>query len=155
MSLTSSVQVLFTPIMSTQNSPNLTISDAQKLLKPFNGVESKSLNSASEKALIREALLLLTKHSDYQILGICADTTTQGLLALQTYATALGYQPNCNFAPVEGAIYLKFNPNTGLCYLDAYTGTYRGVLVSFQSSEVGDVNDMYGHFPLDLFVLNE
>ncbi|MGB5962310.1 MAG: DUF1824 family protein [Coleofasciculaceae cyanobacterium] len=140
--------------MSTQNSPNLTIQAAQKLLKPFNCLESKSV-SASEKALIREALLLLSKHSDYQILGICADTTTQGLLALKTYATALGYQPNCHLSPVEGAIYLKFNPNTGLCYLDSYTGTYRGVLVSFQSSEEGDINDMYGHFPIDLFVLNE
>lgn len=141
--------------MSTQNSSNLTIQAAQKLLKPFNCLESKSLNSEAEKALIREALLLLTKHSDYQILGICADTTTQCLLALTTYAGALGYQPNCNFASVEGATYLKFNPNTGLCYLDSYTGAYRGVLVSFQSSEEGDINDMYGHFPLDLFVLNE
>ena len=141
--------------MSTQNSPNLTIEAAQKLLKPFNCLDPKSLNSASEKALIRQALLLLTEHSDYQILGVCADTTEQGLLALTTYATALGYQPNCNFATVDGAIYIKFNPNTGLCYLDSYTGAYRGVLVSFQSSEVGDINDMYGHFPLDLFILNE
>jgi len=141
--------------MSTQNSNNLTIEAAQKLLKPFNCLESKSLNSASEKALIRQALLLLTEHSDYQILGVCADTTAQGLLALTAYATALGYEPNCNFSTVDGAIYIKFNPNTGLCYLDSYTGAYRGVLVSFQSSEVGDINDMYGHFPLDLFVLNE
>lgn len=141
--------------MSTQNSTNLTIQAAQKLLKPFNSLESKSINSQSEKALIRQALLLLSKNSDYQILGICADTTAQGLLALTTYASALGYEPNCNLATVEGAIYLKFNPNTGLCYLDSYTGTHRGVLVSFQSSEVGDINDMYGHFPLDLFVLKE
>lgn len=141
--------------MSTQNSQTLTITAAQKLLKPFNCLDPKSINSESEKALIRQALLLLTEHSDYQILGICAATTAQGLLALTTYATAFGYQPNCNLATVDGAIYLKFNPNTGLCYLDSYTGVYRGVLVSFQSSEEGDINDMYGHFPLDLFVLNE
>ncbi len=141
--------------MSTQNSTNLTIQAAQKLLKPFNSLESKSINSQSEKTQIRQALLLLSKNSDYQILGICADTTAQGLLALTTYATALGYKPNGNLATVEGAIYLKFNPNTGLCYLESYTGAHRGVLVSFQSSEVGDINDMYGHFPLDLFVLKE
>lgn len=141
--------------MPTQNSSNLTIEAAQKLLKPFNCLEPKLIKSESEKALIRQALLLLSKHSDYQILGICADTTAQGLLALTTYATALSYQPNCNLATIDGAIYLKFNPNTGLCYLDSYTGAYRGVLVSFQSSEEGDINDMYGHFPLDLFVLNE
>jgi hypothetical protein len=141
--------------MSTQNLTNLAIQSAQKLLKPYNGIEPKSVKSASEKALIRQALLLLTEHSDYQILGICADTTDQGLLALKTYSTALGYEPKLNFAPVEGAVYLKFNPNTGLCYLESYTGIYRGVLVSFQASEVGAINEMYGHFPLDLFVLNE
>jgi Domain of unknown function (DUF1824) len=141
--------------MSTQDSTNLNIQSAQKLLKPFNCLEPKSVNSESEKVLIRQALLLLSEHSDYQILGICADTKAQGLLALKTYATALGYEPNCNLATVDGAVYLKFNPNTGLCYLESYTGTHRGVLVSFQSSEVGDINNMYGHFPLDLFVLND
>lgn len=141
--------------MSNQNSTDLTIQEAQKRLKPFNCLESKSLDSESEKALIRQALLLLSEHSDYQIFGICAGTSTQGLLALKTYTTAFGYEPNCNLAAVDGAIYIKFNPNTGLCYLDPYTGEYRGVLISFQSSDVGDINDMYGHFPLDLFVLNE
>ena len=150
------IKVTFIPkIMTTQNSNNLNIQSAQLLLKPFNCLEPKSITSESEKALIRQALLLLAEHSDYQILGICADTTEQGLLALTTYSTALGYDPKLDFATVEGAIYLKFNPNTGLCYLESYTGTHRGVLVSFQSSEVGDINDMYGHFPLNLFVLNE
>lgn len=141
--------------MSTQNSTNLTIQDAQKLLKLFNCLEPKSVNSESEKALIREAILLLAKHSDYQILGICADTAEQGLLALKTYSQALGYKPNLDLASVDNSIYIKFNPNTGLCYLESYTGAYRGVLVSYQSSEEGEINEMYGHFPLDLFLLNE
>lgn len=139
--------------MSTQNSTNLTVQSAQKLLKSFNCIEPKLVNLESEKAQIRQALLLLSEHSDYQIFGICADTTEQGLLALQTYTTAFGYEPNCHFAAVEGAIYLKFNPNTRLCYLESYTGIHRGVLVAFQSSEVG-INEMYGHLPIDLFVLN-
>lgn len=137
--------------MSTQNSTNLTVQSAETLLKSFNCLEPKSVIE-SGKAQIRQALLLLSEHSDYQIFGICADTTEQGLLALKTYASALGYEPNCNFATVEGAIYLKFNPITKLCYLESYTGSHRGVLVSFQSSEVGDINEMYGHLPLDLFV---
>ncbi|HEY9670684.1 MAG TPA: DUF1824 family protein [Waterburya sp.] len=137
--------------MSTQNSAFLTIDQAQKILQPFNCVESKSVNSESEKASIRQALLLLAEHSDFQILGICADTATQGLLALKHYAQALGYQPPLGLEPIDGSIYIKFNPKNGISYLDSYTGTHRGVLVSFQSAYEDGVNDMYGHLPLDLF----
>lgn len=137
--------------MSSQNSAFLTIDQAQKILHPFNCVEIKSINSETEKALIRQALLLLAEHSDFQILGICADTATQGLLALKHYAQALGYQPPLDLEPIDGAIYIKFNPKNGMSYLDSYTGTHRGVLVSFQSAYDDGVNDMYGHLPLDLF----
>jgi|SRR4028118_409450 hypothetical protein len=140
--------------MSTQNSTNLTVQEAQELLKPFNCVEGKSVTSESEKALIRQALLLLTELSDYQILGICADTAAEGLTALKTYSEALGYQPTLDLASIDGSVYIKFNPKTGLCYLDSYTGTHRGVLVSCQSAYEGGINEMYGHLPLDLFVLN-
>lgn len=137
--------------MPTPNSTHLTLQEAQELLNQFNCIENKSINSESEKDRIRQALLLLTKHSDYQILGICADTAAQGLAALKTYSKALGYQPNLNLAPIDGSVYLKFNPKSGLCYLDSYTGTHRGVLVSFQSAYADGINEMYGHLPLDLF----
>jgi len=128
-----------------------TIQEAQELLKPFNCIENKSIDSEAEKALIRQAILLLTQHSDYQILGICADTVAQGLSALKTYSEALGYQPNLDLTPIDGSVYIKYNPNSGLCYLDSYTGTHRGVLVSCQSAYEDGINDMYGHLPLDLF----
>ncbi|NER21618.1 MAG: DUF1824 family protein [Symploca sp. SIO1C2] len=128
-----------------------TIQEAQELLKPFNCIENKSIDSEAEKALIRQAILLLTQHSDYQILGICADTVAQGLSALKTYSEALGYQPNLDLTPIDGSVYIKYNPNSGLCYLDSYTGTHRGVLVSCQSAYENGINDMYGHLPLDLF----
>lgn len=140
--------------MFIQNLPNLTVQEAENILKPFNCIEGKSVNSASEKALIRQALLLLADFSDYQILGICADTADQGLTALKTYSKALGYEPTLDLASIDGSVYIKFNPKTGLCYLDAYTGIHRGVLVSCQSSYEGGINEMYGHLPLDLFVLN-
>ncbi|NER51223.1 MAG: DUF1824 family protein [Symploca sp. SIO1A3] len=130
-----------------------TIQEAQELLKPFNCIENKSIDSEAEKTLIRQAILLLTQHSDYQILGICADTVAQGLSALKTYSEALGYQPNLDLTPIDGSVYIKYNPNSGLCYLDSYTGTHRGVLVSCQSAYENGINDMYGHLPLDLFDL--
>lgn len=138
--------------MSTQNLTNLTVQAAQEFLKPFNCLEGKAVNSESERKLIRQALVLLTKHSDYQIFGVCADTTTQGLTALKNYAEALGYKPNFDITPIDGPVYIKHNPNTGLFYLDSYTGIHRGVLVSYQSSDDEGINEMYGHLPLDLFV---
>ena len=137
--------------MVTQNSTPLTVQEAQQILKPFNCVENKCVNSESEKALLRQALLLLAEHSDYQILGICADTAAQGLSTLKSYAEALGYQPPLDLDPIDGSVYIKFNPKSRLCYLDSYTGTHRGVLVSCQSAYADSINEMYGHLPLDLF----
>ncbi len=136
--------------MSAQNSTYLTLEKADKILKDFSCIETKPV-TAAEKASIREALLLITNFSDYQILGICADTTEQGVLALKTYSEALGYEAKLNLTPVEGAVYLKFNSKTGLCYLNSYLGKHRGVLVSCQSPQYGSINEMYGHLPLDLF----
>ncbi len=137
--------------MPTQNSVPLTLQEAQQLLKPFNCVENKAINSDSEKVLIRQALLLLTEHSDYQIFGICADTTAQGLSALKSYATALGYNPSLDLESIDGPVYIKFNPKSRNCYLDSYTGIYRGVLISYHSAYENGINEMYGHLPLDLF----
>lgn len=139
--------------MSTPNQTNLTVEEAQKVLKDFNCID-KSV-TALEKVLIREALLLITSRSDYQILGICADTSDEGLLALKTYSESLGYKTNFDLTPVEGSVYIKFNPQTGLCYLDSYSGKHRGVLVSCQSSQDNSINEMYGHLPIDLFEPSE
>ena len=138
--------------MSTQNPTHLTVEEAQNILKLFSCTDTKSACSPEETAALREALLLLAGLSDYQILGICADTAEQGLLALKTYAAGLGWEPPLDIANVEGAVYIKFNPKTGLCYMDSYGGSHRGVLVSCQSSGEGGINEMYGHLPLDLFV---
>jgi Domain of unknown function (DUF1824) len=101
---------------------------------------------------VQAALVLVREHSDYQIFGICADTTAQAIASLQAYLSSLGYgQPPHLPAPLTGAVYLKFNSKTNLCYLDAYSGNHRGVLVSCQSAYEGDVNEMFGHLPLTLW----
>ena len=137
--------------MSIQNSPNLTVQQAHKILKAFDCLKIDSIENAPNKDSIRQALLLVTELSDTQILGICADTAEQGIGALKTYATALGYEVNKDLATIDGSVYIKFNPKTNLCYLNSYIGEHRGVLVSCQSTDEDGINEMYGHLPLDLF----
>ncbi|MBE9055162.1 DUF1824 family protein [Sphaerospermopsis sp. LEGE 08334] len=138
--------------MSTSNRTNLTISEAKKILNKFNCLDIAPVLKPLEKALTREAIILLIKQSDYQILGICADTAEEGILAMKTYSQAFGYQAPDNLPHPEGSVYIKLNGKNGLCYLDSYAGHHRGVLVSCQSYYEGGVNEMYGHLPLDLFV---
>jgi hypothetical protein len=101
--------------------------------------------------VIQQAVLLLREHSDYQILGICAETATQAIAALHAYLQAFGIDDRPQPGAIAGVVYLKYNPKSGLCYLKSYEGTHRGVLVSCQSAYDGDVNETFGHLPLDLF----
>lgn len=129
----------------------MTPQDAHQFLLQFDCL-TPDRAQAADRAQIRTALAQVTQQSDYQILGICADTLDDAKHALQTYATALGYNPPIDsLQPVEGPVYLKFNPRSGLCYADSYTGDHRGVLVSCQSAYEDGLNQMYGHLPLDVF----
>ena len=76
---------------------------------------------------------------------------------MSSYLKALGDEVtiNYNITSFEGAVYIKFNGQNQKYYLDSYTGTYRGVLVSCQSSMYDSINGTYGYLPLDLFVLEE
>ena len=137
-----------------QNQNNLTVAAALKLLKLFSGTETKSVDSEAEKAQLRAALLTVVNLSDSQNLGICADNRTQAIDALASYLQALGYEMPGDPADIpsqENPVYLKFNSQKMSYYLDDYTGKYRGVLVSCQSSESDELNGTYGHLPLDLF----
>jgi Domain of unknown function (DUF1824) len=138
--------------MSTPNQHNLTAQEAKKVLNKFNCLDIAPVIKASEKIIIRQALIFFSKLSDYQILGICADTAEEGLLAMRTYSQALGYEPPTDLPIIEGPVYIKLNGKNGLCYLDSYPGHHRGVLVSCQSSDRGRINEMFGHLPLDLFI---
>ncbi len=138
--------------MSTPNHQNLTTAEAKKILNKFNCLDIAPILKPSEKVLTRKALVLITSISDYQILGICADTAEEGILAMRTYSHAFGYEVPSDLATPEGPVYIKLNGKNGLCYLDSYAGHHRGVLVSCQSYDEGGINEMYGHLPLDLFV---
>ena len=138
--------------MSTIDSKSLTLEAAQDLLQQFTCIGHSSAPTTLDPALVRQALLLVAAHSDYQILGICADSIDQAATALKTYLPALGYDVTPEISPLEGAVYVKFNPQRDGCHVAPYSGTHRGVLVSCQSAYDGDVNEIFGHLPLDLFL---
>jgi Domain of unknown function (DUF1824) len=110
--------------------------------------------SSANHEQLHVALITLAAQADYTILGICADTTNQAERVLASYLKALDYEPP--MPEVESletiGIYLKFNPKTGRCHTDSYTGKERGVIVSFHSPEFGTINDTYGNLPLDLYI---
>ncbi|MGA7936095.1 MAG: DUF1824 family protein [Kovacikia sp.] len=137
--------------MPTLDADNLTLESAQEILRRFLCIEQPSDSPLPQYPLIRQALFLVAKHSDYQILGICADTVAQAEIALRSYLRALGYESNPQVSALEGPIYIKCNPKQERCLMESYTGKYRGVLVSCQSAYDGDVNETFGHLPLDLF----
>lgn len=139
--------------MTVNPSTNLTLDEALQILKEYSCMQVKIVETTPEKEQLREALLLVTTLSEYENLGICADNAKEGFLALSSYLKAFGYDVKDNFtsdSDVEGAVYLKFNTQKMAHYLDPYTGSYRGVLISCQS-ENDTLVGTYGHFPLDLF----
>jgi Domain of unknown function (DUF1824) len=140
--------------MSEPLSENLPLVTAQKLLGAFSCLEVRAVESAAEADRLRQALVLLGTQADFVNLGICADTPEQGLAALASYAKTLGYSVAIAPADVCAAIapvYIKFNGQRQTYYLDSYTGTYRGVLVSCHSLVEESINGTYGYLPLDLF----
>jgi hypothetical protein len=137
--------------MSSIDRDELTISDAHNILFRLSDLGNKPIQSDEQKALLREALLFLKAHTDYQIFGMCADSLTQGIAALEEYTQAFSYTlPPINNSQ-NGPVYIKFNPNRNLFHASPYSGEYKGVLVSYQSDYKDGHNGTYGHFPLDLF----
>ena len=131
----------------------MSIEEALKLLKEYGCIQLKIAQSPEEEEALRQAILLVNQGSESINLGICADNNQEGFKTLKSYLQALGYPlPNIlpEDQPEQGAVYIKYNTQRQASYLDSYTGTYRGVLISCQS-ENEELVGTYGHFPLDLF----
>jgi hypothetical protein len=138
----------------TSDSTSLSLKAAHDILEQFTCLEINSQSPPQDLDQTRQALLLFAHHSEYQMLGICADSLEAAFTALAEYLTAWNYDIEINtnaINPIDGAVYLKFNGRNQSYYASAYSEKYRGVLVSFQSSDVEEVNGTYGHFPLNLF----
>lgn len=130
------------------------VQDAHLRLKQFDCLKPSLSIAPTERSQLRQSLLQVAERSDYQMLGVCADSLKQGQPALQTYANALGYDVDCQLEAIDGPVYLKFNPKAGSCYASPYVGEHRGVLISCQSADEAGINEMYGHLPLDLFLVD-
>jgi hypothetical protein len=143
---------------STNETPDHShfLEKSRQLLKQFDclnpGLPSATPLASVDRQQLQQALLQVADQSEYQLLGICAGSFTEGQQALITYATALGYTLNSELVAIDGPVYIKFNPKSGGCYVAPYVGNHRGVLVSCQSAYEPDLNEMYGHLPLDLFL---
>ena len=111
----------------------------------------KKLPAELSRESIYEALTLVLDGSEYQLIGICAENYEEGALALEQYLAAFGYETRPTFADPGQPIYIKYNSKTEGCYSKPYDGDHRGVIVSCQSSYDDDVNETFGHLPLDLF----
>lgn len=135
----------------------LTFPEAHALLKQFDCLDysrPSALSGPLARAKVQQALRLVTAKSDYQIFGVCADSFDQGVAALTSFLTALGYNNAIpTLRPCQGAVYIKYKPNSGSCYVDSYSGNHRGVLVSCQSYYADGISETYGHLPLDLFAI--
>jgi hypothetical protein len=138
-----------------QPTASITTAQAQAVLAPFSCIHTKPINTLKEKAAVRQAVLQLASVTETQIFGILAGSWEEAIAALYSYAAAFGYESPPPLPavtnPCEDAVYIKFNPRSGLCYASPYSEQHRGVLIAFQSDFEDGINEMCGHLPLDLF----
>ncbi|MEA5537230.1 DUF1824 family protein [Crocosphaera sp. XPORK-15E] len=137
----------------TQPNTTLTVDEAQKIMADYSCPHVNIVDSNSEEEKLRQAIKLVSSLCDTQNLGICADNSQEGFKALKSYLKALGYSDELDIKtslPKQTPIYLKFSTAKMSYYVDSYTGSYRGVLISCQCEDP-TLMGTYGHFSLNLF----
>ncbi|TVP64634.1 MAG: DUF1824 family protein [Leptolyngbya sp. LCM1.Bin17] len=102
---------------------------------------------------VKTDLQCFNEWSEYQTLGICADSLIAGKTAMESFLAALGVTIDLDLPARQGPIYLKFNTLKGAWYLDDYSGHARGVLITFHTTEpdMAELVGTYGPLPLELF----
>ncbi|EAZ89586.1 DUF1824 family protein [Crocosphaera chwakensis] len=137
----------------SQTNTNLSVEEALTILKEYSCLQIKIVDFEADKHKLRQAIKIVSDLCVTENIGICADSFQEGFKTLKSYLKALGIseklEPSLT-APRQTPIYIKFNTETMSYYVDYYTGSYRGVLLSCQSDNHNLVG-IYGHFPLNLF----
>lgn len=139
--------------MTATDSNSIDYNALRKRLARFSRLDTPPALSDAEKSEIRAVLQVFNEAADYQTLGVCADTVAIAQATLEAYVAALSRPIQLQLEDRSGSVYLKFNTLKGAWYLDDYSGTSRGVLISFHASEpeVDIINGTYGPLPFDLF----
>jgi Domain of unknown function (DUF1824) len=139
---------------------NLTIKQAETILRQMSDLEVSDLagQNSSQWQTLRDALLFLQQHSEFQIFGVCAPSAAIACLSLKAYLNAFEYESlgiSFQDLPSDRPIYLKYNSRNQSLYHDIYVGKYEGVLVSYHSNFSEDYSGTHGYFPLDLWTGRE
>jgi hypothetical protein len=129
------------------------IAAVRKRLNRFSSLKIAPQLTPSEADAVKHDLALFNDWSEYQTLGVCAESLSAGKAALESFLKALGVSVTLDLPERSGPIFLKFNTLKGAWYLDDYPGDSRGVLMTFHTSEpeYDVLVGTYGPFPLDLF----
>ncbi|MDX1976109.1 MAG: DUF1824 family protein [Pseudanabaenaceae cyanobacterium bins.68] len=130
----------------------LTRTEAEAVVK---AMADRSQATELEWQTLRQALLELQEHSEFQIFGICASNSAIAGQSLRQYLTAFEYEyPDFSKHQLLQPVYWKYNSRNRQLYSDAYSGKYEGVLISYHSNFSEDYSGTHGHFPLALWQQN-
>ena len=80
------------------------VAEAQKFLRSYSLDSNQNNKEPQIFDRIRDAIFLIKKYSEYQIIGICAEDYEEGIFALQTYCLALGYE-----SPISSIFPTRYN----------------------------------------------
>ncbi|NMF83617.1 DUF1824 family protein [Nodosilinea sp. P-1105] len=129
------------------------LSTIRQRLNRFSCLKTPAQLTPAEIDQVKADLQCFNEWSEYQTLGICADSLTEGKTAMESFLAALGVTVNLDLPERQGPIYLKFNTLKGAWYLDDYSGNSRGVLITFHTTEpdMAELVGTYGPLPLGLF----
>jgi hypothetical protein len=129
---------------------DLAVDSAQTLLKTYDCTRDPVI-AMSGREQIRRALRQVTRLADYLTVGVCAATADQGFTTLESYLQALGYDVSLERHGKQEPVFIKYNTRNHFCYLEDYSVSYRGVMITCHSDREDRYNATYGHFPLDLW----
>lgn len=139
--------------MVSTNPTTADLTTRRQRLNQFSCLATPPDLSPADQDQVRQDIAIFNDLSDYQTLGICADSLAIAKTAMEAFLAALGVTVSLDLPARDGAVYLKFNTLKGAWYLDDYSGPSRGVLITFHTSEpdLQELAGTYGPFPFGLF----
>lgn len=146
----------------------LSTQEADRLLRRFDRAQMEALKNGTWDQLergdpacthppLRMSCRSLVARSSRVMMGICAPDAFVGIASLKAWVTDLGLPRgklqgmDVNGKPMpppEGAVFIKYNSDSGDAYLSGYLGACRGVLLT--PTLIDGEFRQFGYLPLDL-----